>query len=143
MKKIIFILLIALLLCSCNNDSTDKSQTIKSSDSETLQGTTYYDWLMDEYLYTPSASEIQGYDDYEVPVGFIKLHTTDRAITVVNVDAIALIIPQNQGAFASVYVSFGVGQGDSLDYDTKYAKFETQESYQEIVDAINEIKANN
>ena len=142
MKKTVFILLIVLLLCSCNN-SADNSQTIKSSDVKTSEGTTYYDWLMDEYLYTPSASEIQGYDDYEVPFGFIKLHKTDNTIIIVNTDAIAMIIPQGQGSFASVYVSFGVGQGNGYGRDTTYAKFETRESYQEIVDAINKIKANN
>jgi hypothetical protein len=74
----------------------------------------------------------------DIPIGFIKLHKTSGTIMIVNVDAIAMIVPD--GSSARLYLSYGIARGGNTGYGFYETSFLTQESYQEVVDAINNVK---
>lgn len=75
-------------------------------------------------------------DNYSVPEGFVKLHSFEGDVYVVNVNSIAMMKPLANGK-AYIFVSYGVGQGS---YDTEYSAFVTYESYEEIVSLIKTTK---
>lgn len=78
-------------------------------------------------------------NNLEIPIGFIQLHTTRGTVRVVNVNAIAMIVPD--GTSTRIYLSYGIARGGGTGYGLDETSFLTQESYQEVVDAINNVKS--
>ena len=71
-----------------------------------------------------------------IPTGFIRLHTTRGTVRVININAIAMIVPE-YGNSARIYLSYGIARGGGTGYGLDETSFLTQESYQQVVDAIN------